>query len=135
MPNGIGMVEPEDPVGREDKGRGAWRYPSSYSPAVSIGAWANRGPMRVDGNGDTVETNGDPVGTNGEREPEPVCTGVSRGGYGRRRGWWGDLIVSPPSIRVSDSSLVLALGPRPAPGIGAENENKSCTVPREGTVR
>jgi hypothetical protein len=80
MPNGIGMVEPEDPVGREDKGRGAWRYPSSYSPAVSIGAWANRGPMRVDGNGVTVETNGDPVGTNGEHEPEPLCTGAGKAG-------------------------------------------------------
>lgn len=27
--------------------------------------------------GNTVETNGDPVGKNGEREPEPVCSGVS----------------------------------------------------------
>ena len=37
--------------------------------------------VSVEGNGDTLETNGDPVGsTNGEREPEPVCTGVSRGG-------------------------------------------------------
>lgn len=38
--------------------------------------------MPVEGNGDEVETNGDPVGsTTGEREPEPVWTGVSRGGY------------------------------------------------------
>ena len=37
--------------------------------------------VSVEGNGDTLETNGDPVGsTNGELEPEPVCTGVSRGG-------------------------------------------------------
>jgi len=34
-PNGV--TEPEDPVEREDKGRGACLYPSSYSPAVSIG--------------------------------------------------------------------------------------------------
>ena len=37
--------------------------------------------VSVEGNGDTVETNGDPVGsTNREREHEPVCTGISRGG-------------------------------------------------------
>ena len=41
----------------------------------------NAEPMPVEGNGDIEETNGDPVGsTNGEQEPEPVCTGVSRGG-------------------------------------------------------
>ena len=42
-PKGIGIAvngrtETEDPVGREDKGRGTWWYPSSYSPAVSLGA-------------------------------------------------------------------------------------------------
>ena len=37
--------------------------------------------VAIDGKGDAVETNGDPVGsTNGEREPELVCTGVTRGG-------------------------------------------------------
>ena len=45
-------------------------------------------PVPVEGNGDTLETKGDPVGsTNGERELEPVCTGVSRDGQGRRRAW------------------------------------------------
>ena len=38
-------------------------------------------------------------------------------------------------VRASDSSLVLALRPLPAPGLGAENENKPRTVPREGRVR
>jgi len=61
-----GDVEPEDPVGREDKGRGTWRYPSSYSPAASIEAGAND---------DLVEMN-----RKREPEPEPVWTGVSRGG-------------------------------------------------------
>ena len=63
--NGEG-TGPENPVGREDKGRGTWRYLSSYSPALSIEAGAN----------------GDPLEMNGEREPEPepLCTGVSRGG-------------------------------------------------------
>ena len=56
-----GGPEPEE---EEDKGRGAWRYPSSYSPAASIGVGAN----------------GDPVERNGERESEPVWMGVSRGG-------------------------------------------------------
>ena len=38
-------------------------------------------PVPVEGNCDAVEKNGDPVGsTNEEREPEPVCTGISRGG-------------------------------------------------------
>ena len=38
-------------------------------------------PVPVAGDGDTAEANGDPVGgTNGEREPESVCTGISRGG-------------------------------------------------------
>ena len=32
------FTEWEDPVGEEDEGRGAWRYPNSYSLAVSIGA-------------------------------------------------------------------------------------------------
>ena len=42
---------------------------------------ANGEPVPVEGNGDTVETNEDAVGsTSGEREPEPVCIGVSRGG-------------------------------------------------------
>jgi hypothetical protein len=90
--------------------------------------------MPVDGNGYTVEMNGVPVGTNGEHEPEPLCTGISRGGQGGSRAWRGNLVVSSPSIRVSDSSLVLALGLRPAPGPGAENQNKSCTVPCEGRV-
>ena len=45
--------------------RGAWRYPSSYSPAVSIEA----------------EANSNPVETNGKRKQEQVCTGKSRGGY------------------------------------------------------
>ena len=37
--------------------------------------------VSVEGNGDTLEMNADSVGsTNGEREPGPVCTGVSRGG-------------------------------------------------------
>ena len=76
-----GGMEPEDSVGREEKGRGAWQYPSSYSPAVSIGTWVNRGlvpveangdpecietngePVHVDGDGDTVKTDGDPIGT------------------------------------------------------------------------
>ena len=40
----------------------------------------NGEPVPVDGNGDPAETNGDSVCTNGEREPGPVCTGVSRGG-------------------------------------------------------
>ena len=41
----------------------------------------NGEPMPVEGNGDTLITNGDPVGsTNGKHEPEPVCTGISRGG-------------------------------------------------------
>jgi hypothetical protein len=75
---------------------------------------ANGKPMHVDRISDTVETNGAPVGTDGEREPGAVCTGVSRGEYGRRRVWWGDLIVSSPSVRVSDSSLLLGLGPRQA---------------------
>ena len=44
-------------------------------------------------------------------------------------------MVSSPSVRLSESSLVLALGPRLAPGLGAEKENKSCTVPREGSAR
>ena len=39
-------------------------YPNSYSPPVSIEA----------------EANGNPVETNGEREPELVCTGISKGG-------------------------------------------------------
>ena len=64
-PNGVeitrnGGTEPEDPIGREDRGRGAWRYPNSYNPAVSIEAGAN----------------GDPVEMNGEREPEMVCTSM-----------------------------------------------------------
>ena len=90
-PNGTGVAQNgKHPVGREDQGRGAWRYINSCSLAVSIGALANGGPVHVEangepvlveGNGDTVETNEDAVGsTNGEREPEPVCTGVSRGG-------------------------------------------------------
>ena len=37
-------------------------------------------PVPVDGDGDTLETDRDPVGTNGECKPEPVCTGVRRGG-------------------------------------------------------
>ena len=42
---------------------------------------ANGEQVSVEGNGDTLEMNGDPVGSaNGEHEPEPVCTGVSRGG-------------------------------------------------------
>ena len=45
------------------------------------------------------------------------------------------MVISSPSVRAPDSSLVLALGPRPAPRLGAENENKSCTVLREGRVR
>ena len=40
----------------------------------------NGEPVPVDGNGDPAETNGDSLCTNGEREPGPVCTGVSRGG-------------------------------------------------------
>jgi hypothetical protein len=36
------------------------------------------------------------------------------------------MIVSSPSIRVSDSSLVLALGPRPAPA------SEYCTAPPRG---
>ena len=70
-PNGIGMATngegrgPEDPVGREDKGRATWRYSSAHSPAASIEAGAND---------DLVEMNGER-----EPEPEPVCTGV-RGG-------------------------------------------------------
>ena len=64
-PNGVGITpnggtEPGDPIGREDKGRGAWQYPNSYSPAVSIETGAN----------------GDPVETNGECEPEMVCTSM-----------------------------------------------------------
>ena len=39
------------------------------------------------------------------------------------------------SIRASDSSLVLALGPQPAPRLEAENENEPCSVPREGRMR
>ena len=62
--------------------------------------------MSVDGNGETVETNGEPVDTNGERKPEPVCTGVERKAGDELGG--GELIVS--------SSLVLALGLRPAQG-------------------
>ena len=40
----------------------------------------NGEPVAVVGNGDPGETNVDSVCTNGEREPGPVCTGVSRGG-------------------------------------------------------
>ena len=68
-------------------------------------------PVPVDGNGDPAETNGDPVCENGEREPGPVCTGISRGGENRKSAWWGDVMISSPPVRASDSSLVLALGP------------------------
>ena len=38
-PNGIGIAtNGENPAGREDEGRGAWRYPNSYSLSVSIEA-------------------------------------------------------------------------------------------------
>ena len=55
-----GGTEPEDPIGREDRGRGAWQYPNSYNPAVSIEAGVN----------------GDPGERNGEHEPEMVCTSM-----------------------------------------------------------
>ena len=66
MPSGIGMApkggpEPEE---EDDKGRGAWWYPSSYSPAASIG----------------VGENGEPVERNGECELELVWMGIIRGG-------------------------------------------------------
>ena len=38
-------------------------------------------------------------------------------------------MISSPSFGASDSSLVLELGPRTAPGLGAENENEPWTVP------
>ena len=62
---------------------------------------ANGEPVLVEGNGDTVETNEEAVGsTNRERKPEPVCTGVSRGGQGRRRAWWRfDLFCFCPRVR------------------------------------
>ena len=49
MPHEIGIAPNgvEDPIGREDKGRDAWRYPSSYSPVVFIKARANSDPVEV----------------------------------------------------------------------------------------
>ena len=57
------------------------RMETAETNGESVTADGNGESVIVDGNGDTVETNGDPVGkTNEEREHEPVCTGVSRGG-------------------------------------------------------
>ena len=93
---------------------------------------ANGEPVLVEGNGDTVEMNEDAVGsTNGERKPEPVCTGVSRGGQGRRRAWWGDLIFSA-SVRVSAPGLGTGNGvPAPAPISMLGDLNKKMSSCRE----